>query len=211
MNINNWINTHRYSLALLYLIPFLLGFLILELIDPVPRIILHCFIDDLIPFNEWFVIPYFIWYAWVPVFLLYFMIKDRTAFLHLCFVMFSGCTVCLILYAVLPSGLDLRREITSQNICAWIVRTLRMIDPPSNVCPSIHASSTAAVHTAILASSCFKNPKKMRILSWIITSAICISTMFIKQHSFIDVVCGWVLTTVMDLLWIHFVKRLAVP
>ena len=31
-----------------------------------PRYVIHCALDDMIPFNEWFVIPYVIWFAFVP-------------------------------------------------------------------------------------------------------------------------------------------------
>ena len=90
----NWIKTHRYCLAGLYMLVFLSGFFLLELHEPSDVHIIHCAVDDLIPFNEWFVLPYFLWYAWVPVFMIYFMIKDREAYLRLCFVMFAGATFC---------------------------------------------------------------------------------------------------------------------
>ena len=79
----NWIKTHRYCLAGLYMLVFLSGFFLLELHEPSDVHIIHCAVDDLIPFNEWFVLPYFLWYAWVPVFMIYFMIKDREAYLRL--------------------------------------------------------------------------------------------------------------------------------
>ena len=140
----NWIKTHRYCLAGLYMLVFLSGFFLLELHEPSDVHIIHCAVDDLIPFNEWFVLPYFLWYAWVPVFMIYFMIKDREAYLRLCFVMFAGATFCLFVYLLAPNGLNLRQEITSQNFCAQIVRFLRSVDPPNNVCPSIHVSSGAS-------------------------------------------------------------------
>ena len=31
-----------------------------------PRYVIHCALDDMIPFNEWFVIPYVIWFLFVP-------------------------------------------------------------------------------------------------------------------------------------------------
>ena len=51
---------------------FLSGFFLLELHEPSDVHIIHCAVDDLIPFNEWFVLPYFLWYAWVPVFMIYY-------------------------------------------------------------------------------------------------------------------------------------------
>lgn len=198
MKVIHWIKTHRYCLAGLYLFVFLLGFFLLEVFISEPKYILHCWIDDLIPFHEWFVLPYFLWYAWVPVFLIFFMIREKDSYLRLCFIMFAGATLALIIYFIWPNGLDLRREITSTNFCAEIVRFLRRIDPPCNVCPSIHVSSTVSIHKVIGHSPYFKENRKIKLLSWAVTLAICISTMFIKQHSIIDVVCGWIMTEVLS-------------
>lgn len=196
-----WIKTHKYALAGLYLFVFLAGFGLLELVVKEPKIIIHCPVDDWIPFCEWFVIPYFLWYAWVPVFMIWFMLKSRYDYLKLCFVMLGGATICLVIYAIWPNGLDLRREITAHNFCAEVVRFLRSVDPPYNVCPSIHVSSTVSVHRIICQSRSFRDNKKMKWISRGVTWAICLSTMLIKQHSVIDVVCGWLLTEVMTVLY----------
>lgn len=193
-----WVKIHRYCLAGLYLFVFLLGFLILELVEPTPRYMIHCVVDDWIPFHEYFVIPYFIWYLWVPVFMIYFMITDRDSYLRFLFVMLGGATICLLIYAVFPNGLNLRQEITADNPCAWLVKLLRQIDPPCNVCPSLHVSSTVAVHVVLCKNESYRNNRGLMLLSGVVTVLICISTMFIKQHSFVDVVCGAVLTACMS-------------
>lgn len=197
----NWVQTHKYCLAGTYLFVFLLCFYLLEVHGPEPRYIIRCVVDDWIPFNEWFVIPYFLWYLWVPLFLVYFMVKDRTAYLQLCFIMFTGATVCLLVYVLLPNGLDLRREIAGTNPCAVLVGILRGIDPPHHVCPSIHVSSTVAVHLVICYAGSLDERPGLRRLSLAVTLLICISTMFIKQHSLVDVVCGWGLSLL--LAWVY--------
>lgn len=199
-----WIKEHKYSLAGLYLLVFLAGFFLMEQLVPVPKYIIHCRLDDLIPFNEWFVLPYFLWYLWVPAFMLYFVRKDKWAYLEFCFIMFAGATICLIIYAVWPNGLDLRREITSDNFCADIMRFLRSVDTSTNVCPSIHVSSTVAAHIAICRSDSFGNHKGMKLISLLVTIAICASTVFIKQHSVIDVFWGWVLSRVLGLFTLRW-------
>lgn len=193
-NMLQWMKEHKYSLAGLYLFVFLAGFFLMEQLVPVPKYIIHCRLDDLIPFNEWFVLPYFLWYLWVPVFMIYFMFKDKRAYLELCFIMFTGATLCLLIYAIWPNGLDLRREITADNFCADIMRFLRSVDTSTNVCPSIHVSSTVAVHLVLCRSECFRRNRGMKLLSLIVTAAICAATVFIKQHSVIDVFWGWVLS-----------------
>lgn len=200
-----WVRTHRYCLAGTYLFVFLLGFFLLEVFEPEPRYILHCAVDDWIPFNEWFILPYFLWYGWVPVFMLYFMVRDRVSYLRLCFILFVGATLCLGIYLVLPNGLELRREITADNFCARLVRLIRSIDPPCNVCPSLHVSSTVAIHLVISRAESLRGKPWIWGLSLAVTLLICISTMFVKQHSAIDVVCGWLLSLVLawvsDRIW----------
>jgi len=189
--------THRYALVGLYLFVFLTGFFLVQMFGPQPRVILHCAVDDWIPFRSSFVLAYFLWYAWVPVFLLYFMVRERAAYLRLCFVMFVGATFCLLVYVLLPNGLQLREEITGSGFCDQIVRFLRSVDPPRNVCPSIHVSSTVAIHLVLCRSQTFRDSRRMRLLSLAVTLLICVSTMFIKQHSLIDVVCGWALSVLL--------------
>ncbi|HIT40674.1 MAG TPA: phosphatase PAP2 family protein [Candidatus Caccovicinus merdipullorum] len=189
-----WIKTHPYCLVNLYLVFYLIGFFTLEMLVPEPQYVIHSVIDDWIPFNEWFVLPYFLWYLWVPGFLLYFMLRERDSFLRLAFIMFAGMTICLIIYALWPNGLQLRREIEADNFCADIVRFLRAVDTPNNVCPSIHVSSTVAIHIVICRSDAFRNVRFFRLLSWTVSVLICLSTMFIKQHSAIDVFWGWLLS-----------------
>ena len=198
----HWIKEHKYCLAGLYLFVFLALFFLMEHLVPEPKYIIHCRLDDMIPFNEWFVLPYFLWYVWVPVFLVYFMLKEKRAYLELCFVMFAGATICLIIYAIWPNGLNLRQEITADNFCADIMRFLRRVDTPTNVCPSIHVSSTVAAHLVISRSESFRNNRKIILLSFLVTAAISLSTVVIKQHSVIDVFWGFVLSLVLaELVW----------
>ena len=194
-----WIKKHPYCLINLYLVFYLIAFFLLEALIPEPKYIIHCWLDDQIPFNEWFVLPYFLWYVWVPAFLLYFMVKEKQAFLRLTFIMFTGMTICLMIYVLWPNGLNLRREIAAQNFCGEIVRFLRRVDTPNNVCPSIHVSSTVAIHLVICRSRRFKKNLLMKSISLAATLAICLSTMVIKQHSAVDVFWGWALSVFLSL------------
>ena len=46
----HWIKTHKYALVGLYLFVFLAGFGLLELVVKEPKVIIHCPVDDWIPF-----------------------------------------------------------------------------------------------------------------------------------------------------------------
>ena len=56
-----WIKEHPHCYLLGYWIFYLLYFELLEHLIT-PRYILHSAVDDMIPFNEYFVIPYVMWF-----------------------------------------------------------------------------------------------------------------------------------------------------
>lgn len=189
----DWIKEHPYSLCLLYFIPYLIYFELLEHFM-VPRFFIHCPLDDWIPFHEIFVIPYFFWFVMLALSLGYFLFHSREDFLDLCFVMFTGMTICLMIYTVLPNGLRLRPVVTRDNILANIARMLYRIDTPTNVCPSIHVSSTVSILLITARYKGFRYSKATKTITWFCGIMVCLSTMVLKQHSIIDVLLGTLLT-----------------
>lgn len=191
-----WLNEHKYAYACLYMIIYLIAFFIMELVLQ-PKYIVHSRIDDIIPFCEYMVIPYVSWMIIFPGSLVYFVLLDKEDFLELCMVMFGGSIICFVIYAIWPTALDLRAPIERNNICSMIVKLLRSADTPTNVCPSLHVSTSTAI-AVIVAKS--KNIKynivvKGLVILWLVL--ICVSTCFVKQHSVIDVACGTLVTIVM--------------
>ena len=75
------------------------------------------------------------------------------------------CDVCRsnLLLICLPAGTKRFKSAAGDHItefCAQIVRFLRRVDPPNNVCPSIHVSSTVAVHLTICHAASVRNKKR---------------------------------------------------
>lgn len=107
--------------------------------------------------------------------------------------MFSGMTFCLIVYMILPNGLDIRptaEAVGRSNIAMSIMKMLWSADASVNVCPSIHCQSSACMALAFSQSRLAKNRTGLKVLAWVWAALICASTVFTKQHSIIDVVCG---------------------
>lgn len=194
----NWLK--RYPLAKIPLCYFTLfylpGFFLLERLV-VPKYTIHCFLDDWIPFCEYFLIPYALWFPLLAGSLLYFLLKSDQDFLRLCFLMFVGMAICLLIYWILPNGLDLRPEIQRDNLFCRLMQFTYTVDTPTNVCPSIHVSSTTAIHWVVWHSPLLKNRRWIRWGSGVLTVLICLSTVFLKQHSVVDVACGILLTAVL--------------
>ena len=124
----------------------------------------------------------------------------------LCLTMFSGMTFCLIVYMLLPNGLALRPavdEIGRSNIAMRILQRIWKADASVNVCPSIHCQSSACMALAFSHSKLAKDRPAFQVLAWVWAALICAATVFTKQHSIIDVVCGLTVAAV----WVPVVYR----
>ena len=177
----------------LYWVIYLVWFFWLDTTITQPKYIIHAPLDDLIPFNEWFVIPYCSWFLLLVAVTALLWWKDTASYDKLCLMMFSGMTFCLIIYMLLPNGLDLRptvEEIGRSNPAMWVMQLLWKADASVNVCPSIHCQSTACMAIAISESKVADERPVLRPIALVWAALICLSTVFTKQHSVLDVVCG---------------------
>ena len=83
------------------------------------------------------------------------------------------------------------RASTSSSLVAQLVAR-RMATRPS----SIHCQSSGCMALAFSKSKLAERRPWLKILAWGWAGLICVSTLFTKQHSVIDVVCGLALTAV---------------
>ena len=162
-----------------------------------PEYYIHCWLDDVIPFCEYFVIPYMLWFLFVPGLLFFFSLRSREDYWKCFKIVFGGMTICLALYWLFPNGLLLRGNVDNNNIFCAIVNFLRKNDTTTNVCPSIHVSSTVGIVLVLFRSEKLRAYKKLKAFSLVLGILICLSTMFLDQHSLVDVLCGIVLSTVL--------------
>lgn len=166
--------------------------------------VIHTFVDDYIPFCEVFVIPYFLWFAYVSVTVLYFFFKDRQEYYKTCVFLFTGMTVFLIISTLFPNGHNLRlASMPRDNVFTHMVSALWQTDTPTNLWPSIHVYNSLGAHFAITKSVHLENKKGIRTGSLLLCVSIILSTMFIKQHSVFDVITGIIMALVMYLLVYH--------
>ncbi len=180
---------------------YLASFTALEYLDDGKTFhLVHCFVDDIIPFNEFFVIPYLTWHVLIPVTLLYTLVRETDNFRHLMRFFILTFTLTMIVYMVYPTYLELRPEVfPRENIFTEVVRFIYWIDTPTNVCPSLHIIGSLGLLFASWDTRGKDSvPKKLFMALAVVF--ICLSTMFMKQHSFIDILVaipisfiGWVL------------------
>ena len=196
--------TKKRLFLLLYFVFYLTAFYLIEHRRVEPHyFVIHSPLDDKIPFCEFFVIPYFVWFGYMAfAFLFTWFEKDGHDYYRLCVNLFTGMTVFVIVSCVFPNCDHLRPDVfPRENIFTDLVKMLYRIDTPTNIFPSIHVFNTIGIHFAVLKSDRYKNKTKQKTISLLVAIAIILATMFLKQHSTIDVLGG----TVMAFLFYPFV------
>lgn len=143
--------------------------------------------DDMIPFNEWFVIPYVFWYPYMVGLGLYLIFRDVKGFRRYMTYIGVGFMSCIIFCFIVPNGQDLRPEtFLHDNFLTDLISGLYAADTNTNVCPSMHVVGSMAVVFGVFRCSALRS-SWVRILTVLCCILICASTVFIKQHSILDV------------------------
>ena len=163
--------------------------------------VIHAALDDYIPFIEYFIIPYLLWFAFIVVTFLWFFFNDVSGFYKMAAFLFTGMTIFLIISTLYPNGLDLRPvQFERDNIFVDMVKMLYKADTPTNVLPSIHVFNSLAIHAGLCRYATIHKQKIWRNGSFVLCLLICMSTLFLKQHSFLDVAAAIVLFMIVS--WI---------
>lgn len=193
-----WLKQYRHIWTVLYGLVYLPWFFYLEDTVTSDYHIIHTELDDRIPFEEIFIIPYLLWFFYVGSTMVYFFFKSRKEYCHLCGYLFTGMTIALIICTIFPNGTDLRPVVNPEkNLCSRLVSLLHMADTSTNIFPSIHVYNSVAVHAAITRSTQFKHHTAVRTASLLLAVSICLSTVFLKQHSVVDLFGGLVMAYVL--------------
>lgn len=188
-------NQYKHILLLLYFPVYLAGFRYLENIRPNNMHIIGCAIDKYIPFVEYFIIPYLFWFVYIGAAGLYFLFCEKEEFCRLMYFGMIGMTIFLLVSWLYPNGLNIRPDtFVRDNIFVDLTRYVYSVDTATNVLPSIHVFNSIGVYTAVCDSERLGKYKAVRYGALTITVLIILSTMFVKQHSVIDVFSGIVLS-----------------
>lgn len=194
----------RYKHAIpliIYAVIYCVWFAWLEKTVKYPSIIIHMKVDDMIPFNELFVIPYFLWFAYVSAVVLYCFFKNKQEYGRTCVFLFTGMTIFLVISTLWPNGHHLRPHVMPrENIFTAMVAHLYRADTPTNLWPSIHVYNSIGAHLAVIHNPKLAENKKLRAGSLMLCVSIILSTMFIKQHSMFDVLTAFIMAGIMYLV-----------
>ena len=163
---------------------------------------IHCALDDLIPFNEFFVIFYVFWYALVFGSLLYYFLYDRDKFSKLQTYIIITQVVAMACYCIYPSRQDLRPAVFErENFLTAVIAFIYSFDTPTGVCPSLHVAYSMGIVSVGLKDPAL--PKWVKVLLVTVVLCICAAVCFVKQHSFVDVLAALPVCLLAEYLTFH--------
>ena len=177
---------YRHLLLLLGWVFYFTMYVLTELQIPTERCTaMHCFLDDLIPFCEVFIVPYVFWYFLVAGSLLYFLLFDVDSFKKLSVYILITQIIAMAIYILLPNRQDLRpTEFPRDNIFTHMVQLIYTIDTNTNVCPSLHVGYSLGIASVWLKKK--DAPHWVKAFVVVTVILVCMSVAFVKQHSVLD-------------------------
>ena len=162
---------------------------------------LSLYIDECIPFLPFFIIFYVLAYAqWIFSYIYHCSESQESCYQLITSDLLSK-TICIICFLLLPTTI-IRPEIYGSGFFEKLTRLIFSIDSPVNLFPSMHC---------IMSWFCFRSSLSIRkpsfvysAIQFILSLLIFASTVFVKQHFFIDVVFGIAVAEVCWFVTKHF-------
>ena len=190
-SLREWAHRYRYPIFIIYYALYMVSFVLVEKVKPDNLYIIHSRIDQYIPFVEYFVIPYLAWFFYIGGIVVWLYFYDRETMCRLLWCGMIGMTIFVLISIFLPNGLDIRpEEFARDNIFTRLTRVVYSHDTATNVFPSIHVNNSICACATFLSSKKTRGKKGWRYFIVIMAVLIILSTMFLKQHSVIDVTAG---------------------
>ena len=166
-------------------------FFFLKVIEGPPHLI-GDFIDEKIPFINYFIIPYCIWYVLIFAIPYYFYKKDKDL-LAKYIVSYVVCVlIAVVIFLAYPTTVVRPENLSNKNILNFVTNVIYFFDTPAVNCfPSLHCAISMLFILTITSSTFTKLSNKLLII--FISVLIMASTLYTKQHVFIDLVGGDIL------------------
>ena len=152
--------------------------------------LMYCSFDDLIPFCEYFLIPYLFWFIFLVGIHIYTLLFDVESFKKMMRYIIITYMTAMAIYFIFPTAQELRPvAFERDNMFTRFIAGFYQFDTNTNVCPSIHVIGSLAVMFAAW------NSRHFRTLGWklafgVVAALISVSTVFLKQHSVLDILAA---------------------
>ncbi len=187
----------QYWWTWFYFVLYLMGFFFIERFSGITSYhLISLAIDHQLPFNEWFVFFYYLWFPFIFFTFAYLFFNHKRDYLKMITFLYVGMTLFLVISLVYPNKLDIRpAHLANTNIARYLCNLIWAADTPTNVLPSIHIYDSIGM--AIALNRCEGTTRIVKYGSIILAVMIILSTFLIKQHGLIDAFCAVILSAVM--------------
>ena len=181
---------------------FVMYFLTENLIPSERCHVMHCALDDLIPFNEFFLIFYVFWYFLVFGSLAYYLFYDVKQFSRLQTFILITQVVAMVIYIIWPSRQDMRPAVfPRENALTALMAFIYSFDTSTGVCPSLHVAYSLGILSVGLKDRAL--PVWVKVLLTFVVFMICSAVCFVKQHSALDVLAALPVCLLAEILTFH--------
>lgn len=180
------VQNYRHAWMLLFWVIYLILFVLAEHLITDNYHVMHIALDDYVPFCEWLIIPYCLWHPLLAVMTAYLFFYDAESFKRYMAFIALGFIPVMVLDLAWPNGQELRpAALEGSNFAIWLVQRIYAADTNTNVFPSMHVIGAAALVAATFHTPSLRKRKLNRIMLPL-GIVISISTVFVKQHSCLD-------------------------
>ena len=151
--------------------------------------VVHSKVDDMVPFNEYFILAYISWYVLLAGTLFFFLFFDVESFKKCQIFIICTQMIAMAIYIFWPNIQQLRPEtLPRRNFCSWVVSLIYSVDTPTGVMPSLHVAYSLAIMSVWMKKK--ETPLVIRLFISAWSLVICYSVMAVKQHSFVDIMAA---------------------
>ena len=160
-------------------------------------------LDLMIPFVPAFIVFYILAFPQWAFGMLYFIRQEKEICFRFIAAALIGEAVCIATFIAAPTALCgevLRPEITGGDIFSKLTSLIFSVDEPNNLFPSLHCFASWFCFRGIFFLPREKRNKGYMIFSFLFSLLVFASTVFVKQHVFVDIIGGVLLVEIAILL-----------
>ncbi|MBV4423948.1 phosphatase PAP2 family protein [Clostridium tyrobutyricum] len=162
--------------------------------------------DVQVPFIKVFILPYWIWYPFMIISLVYFCINYRCTYYKVLFTIITGMISCYIVYFLFQTMVP-RPSVYGSDILSDFIRITYKCDKPFNGFPSIHVLTTYVVMRGAMES--IKKDIKAKLCICIVGLLIILATQFVKQHVILDLVAAIILGEIIYRFIAEYISKIS--
>lgn len=206
--IKDFIKNNKEVRYILFFPIYTAVFFVIEYFTPTSGYwITDCVLDTYIPFIPEFIFFYVLWYLIFAIIGFSLLFRDIDAFSRWMRYTIYSTSACLLFCCLVPNGQCLRPEgLVPDSLATRLLTLIWSLDTNTNVYPSMHVITCIGNVCAILDSKAAFKRKSSRIILCVVMAFCASSTIFVKQHSIMDLFGAF--TLAVPLILIIYGKRI---